>query len=65
MLAQRDAQRVKTRGSNPNPTAQAQSKRCLPLSTKTQNIIKKRPAWLPNPILFGTFFDPFSVHGQK
>ena len=30
---------MKTRGPNPNPTAQAQSKRCLPLSTKTQNII--------------------------
>ena len=38
--ALRDAQRVKTRGPNPNPTAQAQSKRCLPLSTKTQNIIE-------------------------
>ena len=36
----REAQRVKTRGPNPNPTAQAQSKRCLPLSTKTQNIIE-------------------------
>ena len=34
-----EAQRLKTRGPNPNPTAQAQSKRCLPLSTKTQNII--------------------------
>ena len=38
--APREAQRVKTRGPNPNPTAQAQSKRCLPLSTKTQNIIE-------------------------
>ena len=31
---------MKTRGPNPNPTAQAQSKRCLPLSTKTQNLIE-------------------------
>ena len=36
-----EVQRLKTRGPNPNPTAQAQSKRCLPLSTKTQNIIKE------------------------
>ena len=36
--AHMDAQRVKTRGPNPNPTAQAQSKRCLPLFTQTQNI---------------------------
>ena len=35
-----EVQRMKTRGPNPNPTAQAQSKRCLPLSTKTQNIIR-------------------------
>ena len=50
---------MKTRGPNPNPTAQAQSKRCLPLSTKTQNIFKILPAGLPNPILFGTFFEFF------
>ena len=37
--APKEAQRVKTRGPNPNPTAQAQSKRCLPLSTITQKII--------------------------
>ena len=35
-----EAQRVKTRGPYPNPTAQAQSKRCLPLFTQTQNIIE-------------------------
>ena len=34
-----DGQNLKTRGRNPNPTAQAQSKHCLPLSTETQNII--------------------------
>ena len=50
---------MKTRGPNPNPTTQAQSKRCLSLSTKTQNIIKILPAGLPNPILFGTFFELF------
>ena len=59
VLAHVDAQRVKTRGPNPNPTARAQSKRCLPLSTKTQNIIKILPPGLPNPILFGTFFEVF------
>ena len=31
---------MKTKGPNPNPTAQAQSKHCFPLSTKTQNIIE-------------------------
>ena len=31
---------MKTRGPNLNPTAQAQSKCCLPLSTKTKNILK-------------------------
>ena len=56
-----DAQRVKTRGPNPNPTAQAQSKRCLPLFTKTQNIIKILPAGLPNPILFWSLFQAFSL----
>ena len=35
-----EAQRLKTRGPNPHPTAQAQSKRCLPLSTKTQKMIE-------------------------
>ena len=54
-----DAQRVKTRGQNPNPTAQAQSKRCLPLFTQTQNIIKILPAGLPNPMLFCYSFEPF------
>ena len=59
VLAHVDAQRVKTRGPNPNPTAQAQSKRCLPLFTKTQKIIKMHPSGLPNPIIFCTFFEPF------
>ena len=59
VLAHVDAQSVKTRGPNPNPTAQAQSKRCLPLSTKTQIIMKIPPAGLPNPMLFGTFFEAF------
>ena len=54
-----EAQRVKTRGPNPNPTAQAQSKRSLQLSTKAQNIVKILPAGLPNPMLFGTFFEAF------
>ena len=31
---------MKTRGPNPNPTAKAQSKCCLPLSTKTCNLIE-------------------------
>ncbi len=55
-----EAQTLKTRGPNPNPTAQAQSKRCLPLSTKTQNIIKILPAGLPNPI-FSCLFKTFST----
>ena len=59
MLSHMETQRVKTRGPNPNPTTQAQSKRCLPLSTKTQNIIKILPAWLPNPIIFRAFLEPF------
>ena len=50
---------MKTRGPNTNPTAQAQSKRCLPLSIKTQNIIKILPAGLPNPMFFRTFFEAF------
>ena len=58
VLANVDAQRAKLRGPNPNPTAQAQSKRCLPLSTKTQNIFKILPAGLPNPICC-TFFEFF------
>ncbi len=60
-----EAQRVKTRGPNPNPTAQAQSKRCLPLSTKTQNIIKILPAWLPNPICFVSFWTLFHKNGSR
>ena len=51
-----EAQRVKTRGPNPNPTTQAQSKRCLPLFTKTQKLIKILPAGLPNPMLFWYLF---------
>ena len=61
MLAHVEAQRVKTRGPNPNPTTQAQSKRCLPLFTKTQNIIKILPAGLPNPMLFWYLFRAFSL----
>ena len=52
---------MKTRGPNPNPTAQAQSKRCLPLSTKTQNIIKILPAGLPQSDYFGWLFEAFST----
>ena len=52
---------MKTRGPNPNPTTQAQSKRCLPLFTKTQNIIKILPAGLPNPIVFWYLFRAFSL----
>ena len=59
-MAQIQAQRVKTRGSNPNPTAQAQSKCCLPLFTKIQNIIKILPTGLPNPMLFWYVFQAFS-----
>ena len=44
VLAHVDGQRVKTRGPNPNPTTQAQSKRCLPLFTKThQNTARRAP----------------------
>ena len=52
---------MKTRGLKPNPTTQAQSKRCLPLFTKTQNIIKILPAGLPNPIVFWYLFRAFSL----
>jgi hypothetical protein len=48
--AHMDAQRVKTRGPNPNPTAQAQSKRCLPLFTQTQNIIEN--VFISGPIFY-------------
>ena len=51
-----EAQRVKTRGPNPNPTAQAQSERCLPLSTKTQNIIGNVPNFAS---ILGVFLEPF------
>jgi hypothetical protein len=51
-----EAQRLKTRGRNPNPTTQAQSKRCFTLSTKTQNIIENvqlwRQFWVPFSSLF-------------
>ena len=47
---------MKTRGPNPNPTAQAQSKRCLPLSTKTQNIIEDVSILA---VILGAFFKPF------
>ena len=51
-----EAQRVKTRGSNPNPTAQAQSKRCLPLTTKTQKIIEFVSI---SASMLGAFFEHF------
>jgi len=54
--APREAQRVKTRGPNPNPTAQAQSKRCLPLSTKTQNITENVSILAS---ISGAFLEPF------
>ena len=47
---------MKSRGPNPNPTAQAQSKRCLPLSTKTQNIIDN--IYIFESIV-GVFLEPF------
>ena len=56
VLAHEDAQRVQTRGPNPNPTTQAQSKRCLPLSTKSKNMMKILFAGLPNPMFFETLF---------
>ena len=59
VLAHVDPQRVKTRGPNPNPTAPARSKRCLPVSTKTHNIMKIFPAGLPNSVFFDTFFEFF------
>ena len=57
-----EAQRVTTRGPNPNPTAQAQSKRCLPLSTKTQKIIEN--ALLRAPI-FSVFRYLFRLFSSK
>ena len=56
-----EAQRVKTRGPNPNPTTQAQSKRCLPLFTKAQNLIKILPAGLPNQMFVWYLFQDFSL----
>ena len=47
---------MKTRGPNPNPTAQAQSKRCFPLSTKTRNLIEN--IFISASIL-GAFLKPF------
>ena len=47
---------MKTRGPNPNPTAQAQSKRCLPLSTKTQNVIENVSILAS---ILGAFLEPF------
>ena len=61
MFAHVEAQRVKTRGPNPNPTAPAQSKRCLSRFAKTQNIIKILSAGLLNPMLFWYFFRAFSL----
>ena len=55
-----DAQRVKTGGPNPNPTAPAPSKRCLPLFAQTQNIIEN--VFISGSILyvFRYFFQLFS-----
>ena len=53
-----EAQRLKTRGPNPNPTAQAQSKRCLPLSTKPPNIIETVSILAS---ILGAFFLAFST----
>ena len=55
-----DAQNMKTRGQNPNPTTQAQSKRCLPPSTKTQNIKENAVLGAPVFTVFCYFFLPFS-----
>ena len=57
---QREAQRLQTRGLNPTPIEPARSKRCLPLSTKTQNIFESASIWAPK---FGHvcyLFPPFS-----
>ena len=56
------AQRVKTSGPNPNPTAQAQSKRCFPLSTETQNIIE---FVLILTSILGAFFEHFHKSGSR
>ncbi len=56
------AQRVKTSGPNPNPTAQAQSKRWLPLSTKTQNIIE---FVCISASILGAFFEHFPQKWPK
>ena len=48
---------MKARGPNPNPTAQALSKCCLPLSTKPPNIIANVSILAS---MFGAFFKPFS-----
>ena len=53
---------MKTRGPNPNPTAQAQSKRCLPLFTKTQNLIENALFRAP---IFSGFCHLFRVFSQK
>ena len=65
MLGHVDPQSVKTRSPIPNPTVQAQSKHCLSLFTKTQNIIKILPAGLPNPMLFWYLFRGFSTQVFK
>ena len=57
-----DAQTMKARGPNPNPTAQARSKRCLPLSTKPQNIIESAPLRTP---IFNDFWYLFQAFSTK
>ena len=60
-----EVQRLKTRGPNPNPTAQAQSKHCFPLSTKTQNIIENWSLWAPIFYVFSYFFKAFPQKCSK
>ena len=50
---------MKTRGPNPNPTAQAQSKRCLPFLQKLKISLKYCPSGSPIRCFFVTFFKPF------
>ena len=47
---------MKTRGRNPNPTAQAQSKHCFPLSTKTRHLIENVSLLVS---ILGAFLTPF------
>ena len=65
---------MKTRGPNPNPTAQAQSKHCFPLSTKTRHLTENfsiyasisgvflRPGALPDAFVSSCAGWPLGVH---